>query len=34
MTAVAVLKRDQSLGDRVRSEFDAKWDWLLEAVGL
>ena len=30
----ALAKRDQSLGDRVRSEFDAKWSWLLEAVGL
>ena len=29
-----IAKRDQSLGDRVRSEFDAKWSWLLEAVGL
>lgn len=30
----ALAKRDQSLTDRVRSEFDAKWSWLLEAVGL
>ena len=30
----ALAKRDQSLGDRVRSEFDANWSWLLEAVGL
>ena len=30
----ALARRDQSLGDRVRSEFDAKWSWLLEAVGL
>lgn len=29
-----LAKRDQSLTDRVRSEFDAKWSWLLEAVGL
>ena len=29
-----LARRDQSLGDRVRSEFDAKWSWLLEAVGL
>lgn len=29
-----LAKRDQSLTDRVRSEFHAKWDWLLEAVGL
>ena len=30
----ALARRDQTLGDRVRSEFDAKWSWLLEAVGL
>ena len=30
----ALAKRDQSLGDRVRSEFHEKWSWLLEAVGL
>jgi predicted nucleic acid-binding Zn-ribbon protein len=30
----ALARRDQTLGDRVRSEFHAKWDWLLEAVGL
>ena len=31
----ALAKRDQSLGDLLRrSEFDAKWSWLLEAVGL
>ena len=30
----ALAKRDQTVGDRVRSEFDAKWSWLLEAVGL
>ena len=29
-----LAKRDQSLGDRVRSEFHEKWSWLLEAVGL
>ena len=29
-----LAKRDQSLTDRVRTEFDAKWSWLLEAVGL
>lgn len=23
-----------SLGDRVRSEFSAKWSWLLDAVGV
>lgn len=26
--------KPQSLPDRVRSEIDAKWSWLLEAVGL
>ena len=31
---VRLARRDQSLTDRVRSEFDAKWSWLLEAVGL
>ena len=30
----ALAKRDMPLTDRVRSEFDAKWSWLLEAVGL
>ena len=29
-----LAKRDQTLGDRVRSEFHEKWSWLLEAVGL
>jgi len=29
-----LARRDQSLGDRVRSEFHEKWSWLLEAVGL
>lgn len=29
-----LARRDQTVGDRVRSEFDAKWSWLLEAVGL
>ena len=31
---VRLAKRDQTLGDRVRSEFHEKWSWLLEAVGL
>ena len=31
---VRLARRDQTVGDRVRSEFDAKWSWLLEAVGL
>jgi len=31
---VRLARRDQTLTDRVRSEFDAKWSWLLEAVGL
>lgn len=30
----AVEVQPQPFGDRVRSEFDAKWSWLLEAVGL
>ena len=30
----ALAKRDQSLTEQVRQEFHAKWDWLLEAVGL
>ena len=29
-----LAQRDQTLGDRVRSEFHEKWSWLLEAVGL
>jgi uncharacterized coiled-coil DUF342 family protein len=29
-----LAKRDQSLVDQARSEFRAKWEWLLEAVGL
>ena len=31
---VRLARRDQTLGDRVRSEFHAKWSWLAEAVGL
>lgn len=29
-----LAKRDQPLTEQVRQEFDAKWSWLLEAVGL
>ena len=29
-----LARRDQTLTDRVRSEFHEKWSWLLEAVGL
>lgn len=32
--AAATVARPQSLVDRARSEFHAKWDRLLEAVGL
>ena len=30
----ALAKRDQSLGDRVRSEFAERWGWLGDLVGL
>ena len=30
----ALAKRDMPLTEQVRQEFHAKWDWLLEAVGL
>ena len=31
----AKARRDPpSLADQARSEFKAKWEWLLEAVGL
>jgi len=30
----ALARRDQTLGDRVRSEFAERWGWLGDLVGL
>lgn len=29
-----LARRDQTLGDRVRSELQERWGWLIEAAGL
>ena len=31
---VRLARRDQTLGDRVRSEFAERWGWLGDLVGL